>query len=243
MHLQVPQHLRLPLHPWPNFKVEDLSPIHVRKLSATDGTYVSKYWWNQGLALIQGPNLQPWISQDLTHCLYTESAAVLIGNPISYHGKVLDAEGIECIVSFPGYLVKHDGDGFHGFHGESGRPKSQTMPGEKSLPFVWRSNVFKSPMLFEIFYLHLRVFDKKTQQYTRLEIIWRRIRLLFHSVQPVSLQNHNNNQELVEIDHWSTEANMQKCFCKTPFHVISVWLVCPSCRCLTDRSWRFLSGR
>ena len=27
-----------------------LSPKHLRKQSATDGTYGSKYWWNQGLA-------------------------------------------------------------------------------------------------------------------------------------------------------------------------------------------------
>ena len=33
-----------------SIKVADLSPKHLRKLSATDGTYGSKYWWNQGLA-------------------------------------------------------------------------------------------------------------------------------------------------------------------------------------------------
>ncbi len=44
---------------WPFIKVADLSPIHSRKLSATDGTYGSKYWWNQGLALIQGQIYNP----------------------------------------------------------------------------------------------------------------------------------------------------------------------------------------
>ncbi len=49
---------------WPlQLKVADLSPIHFRKLSATDGTYKSKYWWNQGLAgfggLIQGQIYNP----------------------------------------------------------------------------------------------------------------------------------------------------------------------------------------
>ena len=40
-------------------KVVDLSPIHFWKLSAPDGTYGSKYWWNQGLALIQGQIYNP----------------------------------------------------------------------------------------------------------------------------------------------------------------------------------------
>ncbi len=42
-----------------------LSPIHFWKESATDGTYRSKYWWNQGLAaLIQGQIYNPeWMQQ------------------------------------------------------------------------------------------------------------------------------------------------------------------------------------
>ena len=44
-----------------DFKVADLSPIHFRKQSHRWHQAGSKYWWNQGLALIHGPNLQPWI--------------------------------------------------------------------------------------------------------------------------------------------------------------------------------------
>ena len=44
-----------------DFKVADLSPIHFRKQSHRRHQAGSKYWWNQGLALIHGPNLQPWI--------------------------------------------------------------------------------------------------------------------------------------------------------------------------------------
>ena len=81
---------------------------------------------------------------------------MLIGNPISYHGKVLDAEGIECIVSFPGYLVKHDQEGhtikncFHRFHGgEFGRPKNGRR--EKFAPFLKISSI-KSPRCLR--YIH-----------------------------------------------------------------------------------------
>ena len=39
-------------------KVADLSPIHVRKQSSTDGTYGSKYWF-PGFGFDSEPNLQP----------------------------------------------------------------------------------------------------------------------------------------------------------------------------------------
>ena len=41
--------------------IADLSPIHFREQSHRWHQAGSKYWWNQGLALIHGPNLQPWI--------------------------------------------------------------------------------------------------------------------------------------------------------------------------------------
>ena len=45
------------------YKVADLSPIHVRKQAATDGTYGSKYWF-PGFGFDSGPNLQPWYTTD-----------------------------------------------------------------------------------------------------------------------------------------------------------------------------------
>ena len=39
-------------------KVADLSPIHLRKQAATDGTYRSKYWF-PGFGFDSRPNLQP----------------------------------------------------------------------------------------------------------------------------------------------------------------------------------------